>query len=222
MQYDYFIHKVQHEISNSSNIVMNFVKLLKNEIAEGHVNTDYLKKIEEEILRRQKEIQNFIDLYFNENLPNYSFNISSLMEMLTNKIQPYLKEKDIRINILLPEKKLFNLNYMWILQVLYNLTLNSIDSMKSEGYIDISCTSLNSTLSIIVRDTGIGIKKENMNRIFDSFYSTKSKESKNRGLGLSIVKDIIMKLNGTIDIESEINKGTSVTIHIPYTDSNIT
>ena len=218
---DFFIQKLQHEISNSSNIVLNFVKLLKNENSAGHNNTSYLQKIEDEIQRRQKEIQNFVDLYMNSNPQSYSFNISSLMDTLKNRIQPHIEGSNIDINITLPEKRNYSLNYMLILQVLYNLTINSIDAIESSGKIDIACSSSNSTLSIVVTDTGIGIAKENMSKIFDSFYSTKSDKSKNRGLGLSIVQDIIKKLSGTIYIASEIDKGTCVTVHIPYSDSTI-
>jgi signal transduction histidine kinase len=72
---------------------------------------------------------------------------------------------------------------------------------------------------IIVKDNGIGISKENQEKIFDMFYRV-SENSVGSGLGLYIVKEIVEKLDGKIEVESEPGKGTAFSIHIPNNCKN--
>ncbi len=86
------------------------------------------------------------------------------------------------------------------------------------GSVEIEAVSLENCVSISVKDTGIGIPAEDIPHLFDRFYrvdKARSKEKGGTGLGLSIVKSIVEAHLGSIKIESEQNKGTTVTIQFP-------
>jgi two-component system sensor histidine kinase HydH len=101
-------------------------------------------------------------------------------------------------------------------QVLLNIYLNAIGAMRPGGELRIDVTDTpdgkTGNLAIRVSDTGCGIAKEDLPKIFDPYFTTKSTGT---GLGLAIAHNIIEAMGGTIDVESKINKGTTFTIIIP-------
>jgi signal transduction histidine kinase len=102
--------------------------------------------------------------------------------------------------------------------VLLNLIINSIDAMPEGGQLKLACYEKeheNDLYSVVeVEDTGIGIPEENLMHIFEPFYSTK-KSNENRGLGLSLCKDLIDQYNGFIKVRSKLSTGTTFRIYLP-------
>jgi signal transduction histidine kinase len=99
-----------------------------------------------------------------------------------------------------------------------NLIKNAIDYNKSNGAVDVSLEESKNQVVLKVIDTGIGIPKENLNRIFDRFYKVdqaRARESSGTGLGLAIVKEIVNAHKGKIEIISEVGKGTEVKVFLP-------
>jgi len=119
-----------------------------------------------------------------------------------------------------------NANHTDIYRVLLNLIINSNDAIEGKGEIIITLsnwsdntpnplnTSVNEYAVIEIKDTGNGIDKNNIDKIFDEGYSTKISNKQN-GLGLSIVKEIITKHSGKLKVKSKVNQGTSFKIYIP-------
>ena len=99
-------------------------------------------------------------------------------------------------------------------QVFMNLLVNAAQAIEERGDITIETEALNSSVVIRITDTGRGIRPEHLSRIFDPFFTTKG-IGKGTGLGLSISHGIIENHNGTIDVESELGKGTTFTIRLP-------
>ena len=103
--------------------------------------------------------------------------------------------------------------------VLVNLILNAIKAISNNGIIKIEQTHTVKYVTIKVTDNGHGISRDNLQRIFEPFYSEgKDIRSGGTGLGLSIVKSIVEKFKGSIDVSSEVNVGTSFTIKCPRSD----
>jgi len=95
-----------------------------------------------------------------------------------------------------------------------NLLVNATQAIAKEGEIRISTRKIDDSVEIKISDTGAGIPKENLSKIFDPFFTTKE-VGKGTGLGLNIAYNIIKKHKGTIEVQSEIGKGTTFTIQIP-------
>lgn len=105
-------------------------------------------------------------------------------------------------------------------QVFMNMIINSVQAMtRSMGEIVITTDSLPSGIRIRIRDNGSGIEKKNQTRIFDPFFTTKE-VGKGTGLGMNVVYNIIKKHQGTIELWSEVGKGTEFTIILPVEKHN--
>jgi len=99
-------------------------------------------------------------------------------------------------------------------QVFMNLFVNAAQAIEKQGDISIATKADNGFVEIKIGDTGSGIDKENLSRIFDPFFTTKD-VGKGTGLGLNVAYNIIKKHNGTIDVKSQVGKGTVFKIRIP-------
>ncbi|HBG28661.1 MAG: hypothetical protein A2Y10_11965 [Planctomycetes bacterium GWF2_41_51] len=104
-----------------------------------------------------------------------------------------------------------------IIQVLTNLLSNAVKFTPAGGKVSLSAFQQNDIISIAVSDSGMGIPKDDISKIFERFYRVKrpGKEIAGTGLGLPIVAQIISRHEGTISVESELNKGTTFTITLP-------
>ncbi len=100
-------------------------------------------------------------------------------------------------------------------QVLLNLITNSIQSIDREGSIAISTTGNEDSITIIIADNGRGIPKNHLGKVFDPGFTTRGVKV-GTGLGLAICYQIVQDHNGEITVESELDKGTSVSVKLPY------
>ncbi len=105
-----------------------------------------------------------------------------------------------------------------ILQVITNLAVNSVQAMPEGGKLKIKTWSEDNSIYMTVEDTGVGIEKKILNKIFNPFFTTKD-VNEGTGLGLSVVHGIITSHNGDIDVESRKNHGTRFTIRLPVETS---
>lgn len=109
-----------------------------------------------------------------------------------------------------------NIDKKLLKNVLFNLISNAIKFSPEKGIIDISCHVSNSTLKVMVKDSGIGISKADQGHLFERFFrGHNATHIQGTGLGLSIVAKYAELMNGSIDFESEENKGTTFTMIIP-------
>jgi PAS domain S-box-containing protein len=98
-------------------------------------------------------------------------------------------------------------------RTLINLLTNAIQSMPNGGVLTVKAKHANETVSISVEDTGVGIPKENLNKLFSPLFTTKAKGV---GLGLAVCQRLIEAHEGSITVKSEVGKGSSFTVQIPY------
>ena len=107
-----------------------------------------------------------------------------------------------------------------IRQILLNLLSNAITYTPPKGHVTVEIKREPEAVKLIVSDTGIGIPKADMERIFERFYRVnkdRSRQSGGTGLGLAIVKHLVEQLNGQVTVESELGKGTVFTVSFPDT-----
>lgn len=103
-------------------------------------------------------------------------------------------------------------------QVIINITTNAVRYTAKGGSVEMSVSLEGEEVLIAVADTGIGIPKEDIPRIFDRFYRVDKARSRalgGTGLGLSIAFEIVHRHDGHIEIQSEVGKGTTMTVHLP-------
>jgi len=104
-------------------------------------------------------------------------------------------------------------------QVVLNLAANAIDAMPDGGVLSVTGTVTDQACIITIADTGCGIASEDLDRVFDPFYTTKPL-GRGTGLGLPVCKEIIQRTGGTLQIMSTSGAGTTVTITIPLQEGD--
>jgi two-component system NtrC family sensor kinase len=206
---------VAHEINNPLTGVLTSGHILLKRTPPEHEYREDLEIIVNETTRCRRIIRNLLDFARQTPSEKISANIADIIDQTISILGNQLKKNNINleknINTGIPEMML-DVNQM--VQVFVNIILNAIEAMPDGGTIYISDISENNSLKIIVRDTGSGIPERIINKVFDPFFTTKS-STKGTGLGLSVSYGIIKKHNGSIEVESEQETGTTFTIILP-------
>lgn len=170
------------------------------------------------ILNELLELNKNTRLLYKESIQEININ-SILKECISNEMMR-IKEKEINVKTDFEEPKVIvKCNEEDIRILTSNLISNAVNYTPLNGIITVSTKISTQGASFKVEDTGIGIPKDDIHKIYSEFYrSENAKKFVNfgTGLGLSIVKQIIDNYNGTIDIQSEVNKGTIFTVYLPH------
>lgn len=215
-----FLSHVSHELRTPLNSILGYSDLLSNEFV-GKLNNkqkDYINDIKisginllemvNEILDMSKIEANSMKLVIN------SLDIVQLVEDVENTIKPLLLKKKIDFEKDI-ENFSINADYQKLQQILFNLLSNAIKYTSQGGNIKLSAKLRNNEVEICVKDDGIGIAKENQDKVFEKFEQLDKATSNSTGLGLTITKELVKLHNGTINLISEINKGCEFIIKIP-------
>ena len=128
------------------------------------------------------------------------------------------QQKDIHINLNCENNLKASVNSALVEQAIVNLLMNAIAYSPTKSTVELSAEIISSKLKISVKDNGIGIPANHLERLFERFYRVdKSRSRKNggTGLGLSIVKHIAQVHGGSVEVESTPNKGSSFYIYFP-------
>ncbi len=215
---------IAHEINNPIGIILGFSQDLLSEAPQDSKEYKVLKVIEEEAKRCGRVVRGLLDLA-KPATPQFSFvKIEEIVEKSIILLEPKISKGGIavvkRYTRTLP---LVKGDPQQIQQVFVNVLLNAIEAMPDGGKIALSVTSKNSQegkrwVSVVISDTGIGISKEDLSRVFLPFFSKGKK--KGTGLGLSISKRIVESHGGTIEMESAFKKGTTCVIRLPVTEGS--
>lgn len=224
-----FLANISHEIRNPLNALIGMASLLTKSHLDETQQT-YVESITtsaESLLNIINDVLDLSKIEANKlEVKNRSFNLEKLMHQIKLIFENHAKSKGIEYNYTIASNVPLNLygDDSKIKQILNNLSSNAI-KFTEEGSINIKISSVKYEndkilLKIILKDTGIGIKKEDLSNLFQAFKqldSSTTKEYKGTGLGLSIVKSLVEIMDGTIEVNSEFGKGTEFKINIPLT-----
>lgn len=209
---------IAHEIRNPLTSIKMRLYSLEEELENDHTAREDINVISEEINRMERTVKDFLDF---ARLP-----------------QPNLQKCDINqilegtISLLYPRANLYNIQIQKRLDTLpfelevdkeqmrqgfLNIMLNSIEAMPNGGALEITSTKnknkkLKDVLEIKIKDTGSGISPEFKKKLFEPFFTTKTEGT---GLGLFIASRIIQLHKGTIEVESRLGEGTTMTVELP-------
>ncbi len=204
-----------HEIKNPLTGIKTFTEYLPSKGSDPEFRDKFYKIVTAEVSKINGIVQQLLDFSKPKPLQLKQCNIHSLLDQtlafLNNDFIKY------RINLIKnydPAFPLLSIDQNQMQQVFLNLFLNAIDSMKQSGSLTITTKLQSDVAKITIKDTGTGISKKDLERIFDPFYTTKETGT---GLGMSIVYGIIKEHNGEITVESEVGKGTIFKIKLQTT-----
>ena len=216
-----FISDASHELRTPLSIINGYVDLLNQwGINNKELTEEALSSIKEEVFNMTDLMEKLLFIAREENtrykivltdvnIPNLLKKVYKEFNMIDNKhIYSILNTSEFYGSI---DEKL-------ILQAVRAIMENSIKYTPKYKKITISCENKRSYFEIKVSDEGIGIPKKHIPKLFNRFYrvdEARTKDTGGNGLGLSIVKSIVDMHNGHIFIESEVNKGTTVTLKLP-------
>ncbi len=214
-----FLKSLIHDFNNILQITNKYIKNIENNLE----NPEEIKKY---VLLAEKTLDSWIDL--NKLLLDYT---KEVKETISSKIEviSFLKNNLELFQIIAGPKINIQLDFDYLISVwisgdesfwryiFLNFINNAKDAMEGEGEIEIKLRSQVESdktqyLVIYIRDTGCGIPEENLDKIFQPYFTTKEKNS---GLGLFLIKNHIENIGGKIEVESQIGKGTVFKVYIP-------
>ena len=217
-----FTANIAHEIRNPLTSVGGFARRLDKTISADSKEKKYAKIIIAETTRLEKILKNILS-FSREPAPNNIENdLDAVIEHALQINEDLFKEKFIVVDKSLEDLPEFLFDKDMIIEVLENIFLNAIDAMPDGGTLTVASQKLdgpeNARVLIKIQDTGVGISEDKLGEIFEPFYTSKVAEQ-GTGLGLSITRKIMESLGGRVDIESEVGKGTLVTLTLPFKES---
>lgn len=219
-----FVSNVTHELKTPLTSIIGFTDTLKaGAIEDTQAAIHFIDIIEIEAKRLYRLILDILSLSEletrKEDINIQKENIKQMILNICDVLQPQIEKKGLELIVKIDENiPPFICNKDRVSQMLINLIDNAI-KYTEKGHIQISCFYKKYMLEIYVEDTGIGIPKESIERIFERFYRVdkgRSRKAGGTGLGLSIVKHIVMLYEGKLGVSSEEGKGTIFMIMLPY------
>ena len=215
------VANVSHELRTPLTSIIGFLKGILDGVIKPEDEKKYLQIAYDEANRLKGLTHEIVEVAKLESgsikLNKERFNLNTLSKDVKLELEPMIKEKNVEFIL---EEKVKNIDIFAdkdkIKQVLINIINNSY-KFTDKGYIKLTINKKEKNAIIIIQDTGSGIQKDKISYLFNKFYTANEygDATAGAGLGLNIVKNIVDLHKGDINIESEVGKGTKITIHIP-------
>jgi two-component system, OmpR family, phosphate regulon sensor histidine kinase PhoR len=216
-----FISNVSHEIQSPLTSINGFAKALQSDTWDTEERAHYLAIIETESMRLSRLSENLLKLTALEvDHPPFEptrYRLDKQLRNIVLSLEPQWLEKGLEMDVSLEEVSIAADEDL-ISQVWVNLLHNSIKFTPDGGTIGIHLRRCEREAVVCIADTGVGIAEDDQTRVFERFY--KADKARNRaaggsGLGLAIAKKITDIHKGTIQVESRVSTGTTLTVHLP-------
>ncbi len=215
-----FISKITHDLKTPLSAILGYSEMIKNDISNKN-NEEYINLILHSSNNMLYLINDLLDISKieanNLTLKKNIFNLSYIIKELISSISIIFKQKNNKIILIIDDKipeSLYGDSYR-LNRIIQNLLSNSNKFTKGgEIKLEINLekeTEYNHEIKFVISDTGIGIKKEKLNKLFVPYYQAHDFDGKGTGLGLALCKELVDLMGGEIFIESEVDKGTTVT-----------
>lgn len=220
-----FINIASHQLRTPMTAIMLYANMLKDGYA-GTIDSGQYKLVKTIVQSSERMISLINDILLISRVQNGEEDLtikdSTLIETLnfiTDEIEPEIRSKQLNLNVDYAEGiHAVKCNDFIIHEILNNLITNAIQYTPAGGTISVKVEVLEGSVKIAVKDTGIGIPKDYIPQIYQQFLRAPNAFSvfnEGTGLGLYVVKMCVDQINGTIECESEINRGTTFTIVFP-------
>jgi signal transduction histidine kinase len=219
-----FLANVNHELRTPVSAIIGYARLLRRE-TEGQISQLQRENLQD-LLHNAERLLNMIDslLEFSKieagkmALHVEPVKVNEVVQRAISTIEPTLNGAHVRIvREIGSDLPVLNTDREKLGQIVLNLLDNAV-KFTERGEVKIVASQQNGSLRLVVSDTGIGIEKEDLNKIFEEFHRGDSSSTKNyrgTGLGLAIVKQFVHLLGGDVTVESEVGKGSTFTVNLP-------
>ncbi len=213
---------IAHEIGNPLGIILGYLEIIKKGEIDKENESDFLNRIETEISRINIIIKQLLEFSRPASGVQKEIIIHELLEQTIEMIKPHPMMEGIEIEVDLETRgDIIRADPSQLQQVFVNILINAADVFAEGGIpgdlekkLVIQSHIIGKDIEIRFIDNGAGIASDQLNHIFDPFYTTKD-PGKGTGLGLSVSYRIIEELNGKIHAESELGKGTTIVVRLP-------
>ena len=207
-----------HEFNNPLGIIMGFVEDMLSSADPAHPDYQSLHIIDEESKRCQKIIRDLMEFARPVNTSPQSTDIGALIAKTLQMIDARVyKQKVALTKAIAPDLPQVHVDPQQLEQVLVNIYLNALDAMLGGGSLVVAAAletgNPESMIMITIADTGMGINANDLQKIFQPFFTARKKAG--LGLGLSICERIVKNHSGRIEVESQLNQGTIFRICLP-------
>ncbi len=216
-----FISNVTHELKTPlTSIRMYAESIIMGRVKSASIQKEYLSVVVNESDRLKRIINNILEFSkMEKGKPEYHFvnsNLASILKVALHDMNYWFEKEKFDVVTELDENIFADVDPEKMKQMIENLLSNAIKYSTDAKKIFIRLFRETDDICIVIEDRGIGIPAEKMSQIFEPFYRIEQKTSiSGTGLGLTVVKEIIEAHGGTIDVESEVGKGSRFTVRIP-------
>ena len=212
-----FTANVSHELKTPLQSIIGSAELMENGIVKAEDVPRFVGHIRKEASRLVYLIDDIIrlsELDEGTEMPHEDVSLKVLSEEICETLADAAKMKDVSLEVIGDDGVINGVRRL-LYEVVYNLCDNAIKYNHPGGKVEIAVTQQQGAVKLSVSDTGIGIAPEHQDKVFERFYrvdKSHSKQSGGTGLGLSIVKHAVQYHHGKITVESELNKGTTISV----------
>jgi signal transduction histidine kinase len=208
---------IAHEIRNPLNFISLSIDHLKEkykplESSDKENFESLIMSIKHEIQRLNKLVGDFLDCGKPLRLSLQEVDMNVIIKDVIDLVRAKAEKDGIKIRHQGSEPLKLHIDPELIKTCIFNVILNSFQAMPAGGDLTVNTKASDSGVSIVIEDTGLGVSKENLPKLFDPFFSTKST---GLGLGLAMTKRVIEEHGGKVDFQSIEGKGSTVTISLP-------
>lgn len=204
---------IAHEFNNPLDGVMRYTNLCMGHVQDDEVLREYLTEIQQGLKRMANIVRNLLACARNSPKTVLKIDVNKTIEQSLKELNPYLASKNITL-VKNYAKQLPEITDLGFERIVSNLLRNAVDAIQKKGTIGIVTSLEEEFIKIEVSDSGQGISEDDLNRIFEPFYTTKDID-KGCGLGLTIVNEIVKYYDGKIKVKSRPNEGTTFTVKLP-------
>jgi hypothetical protein len=207
---------VAHEVNTPLAVISNYAQMLAKQVAEDDQKSRMLEKIAKSTFRASEIVNGLLNFSRTSSTEFGEVNLNRVIQETISLVEHQMKKASVEVRTSL-EAALGPIhgNAGKLQQVFLNLFLNARDAMEGGGVLEVQTSSGDGGARVEVIDTGHGISPENLHRIYDPFFTTKTAR-KGTGLGLSVTYGIIQEHAGTIEVFSRPGGGTRFHIEVPW------
>ncbi len=206
---------VAHEINNPLQGIKSNFNLIAVHLKDDYDETFRVSLVSEGLNRIANIVHRLLDVHRPRSMEIEDIDLPSLIRGVYTLLEPTCRKAKVEVDLKLSDRTSpVRGSYSDLHQVFLNLVLNSIEAMPGGGKITIDLKQKNSRVKVLVSDTGMGIANNDLDYVFEPFFSTK-KDSQGVGLGLSVVRGILESLDGDIEVVNTNQDGTCFQVSLP-------